>query len=146
MDRTGEIKINSEATIEDTITFRKRSSKMTKKRWQRMWGILYFQGRIHRTLLYAILSKSETTLQNRMEYGESMTVNFVLMPKFQWRCWRCLYSLQHWPKKKQIMCLLLMIPASWYIRLGTVKSGVLHFTNVLFLKHLDSISQYTVHD
>ena len=64
------------------------------KRWQHMWG------RIHRTSWYTLISESETVLQNDMGCGGSVTVNFALMPKFQWRCCKCSYFPQHLPREK----------------------------------------------
>lgn len=73
---------------------------------------------------HSIISERETTLQNYMEY-RAITVKFVLMPKFQWRCWILSNIYQ---ERKKITCLLLMIPASQHAGLWAVKSKIVCLT------------------
>ena len=134
------------------------------KRWQWMWGIQYFQGRIlGRISLYAIISESEQQSLNSwkdfiicynlwkwnnssklMEYGESITVNFVLMPKFNEDAEDAYILSNADQKRKQIMCFLSMVPASWHIRLWIVNSGVVCFTNVLLLVVINLLSALVI--
>ena len=102
----------------DTTTSGKRSGRDNKEMIVDV-GIQYFQGRIHRISRYPVISESETTLQNNMDRGGSLTVNLVWITKFQGRC--CILS-NIYQVREQRICLLL-IPGSWSIRLGAVKPG-----------------------